>query len=62
VSDDKIDERPMATATCSRCDWTIRHPRGVTAADDLEVAKFLRRELLEHVRLKHADNWKRGKR
>lgn len=48
---------PMVTAKCHTCAWTAQHKRGDDTAGDLEVAKLLRRLLLEHVREAHPDNW-----
>lgn len=54
---DKRD--PMATASCHHCNWKAAHKRGATTEDDLEIAKSLRRLLLEHVRVAHPELWSR---
>lgn len=58
------DGRLWITVTCHTCDWTARIERSTgdddIKEDDIESARFLRRALLEHVRLSHADQWKRG--
>lgn len=59
MPNDEPKRDPMATARCHHCAWSAQHARGATNEDDLEIAKTLRRLLLEHVREAHPDLWSR---